>query len=82
MARHRQSTDCVVPPGECSPDQLDAFESRLVLAGGQVRAAGLRERIRGGGWLGLHYENTTLAAVAALKHPAASYRDKVFRRVQ
>lgn len=81
MTGHRQSTDRVAPPGECTPDQLAAFQA-LVLAGGQVRAAGLRERIRRAGWLGLHYEDTTLAAVAALKHPAAGYRDKVFRGAQ
>ena len=81
MTGHRQSTDHVAPPGECTLDQLNAFAA-LVLAGGQVRASGLPERICRAGWLGLHYEDATLAAVAALKHPAEGYRDKVFRRAQ
>jgi GNAT superfamily N-acetyltransferase len=76
-----KSADRIDPPGTCSLNQLDAF-AELVLQGGQVRAAGLRERLAQARWLGFHYEDDELAAVAALKQPTDNYRDKVFRKAE
>jgi GNAT superfamily N-acetyltransferase len=42
----------------------------------------LRERIGRAHWLGFHYEEHELAAVAGLKRPADKYRDKVFRKAK
>jgi GNAT superfamily N-acetyltransferase len=81
MIGKRKSADCIQPPGKCSPDQLDAFVE-LVLQGGQVRASGLRERVGRARWLGFHYENDQLAAVAALKQPGVKHRDEVFRKAK
>jgi GNAT superfamily N-acetyltransferase len=81
MIGKNKSADRIEPPGKCSLDQLDAF-AELVLQGGQVGAAGLRERLGQARWLGFHYEDDELAAVAALKHPEESYRDKVFRKAK
>src|SRR5438105_914707 len=75
------SADQIQLPGNCRPDQLDAFVE-LVLQGGQVRATGLRARINRAYLLGFHYEDKELAAVAALKHPDETYRDKVFRKAK
>jgi predicted GNAT family N-acyltransferase len=81
MIGKSKSADRIQPPGKCSPDQLDAF-AELVLQGGQIRAPGLRERVGRAHWLGFHYEDDQLAAVAALKQPGVNHRDKVFRKAK
>ena len=81
MIGKNKSAECIEPPGNCSPDQLDAF-AELVLKGGQIRAIGLRETDNRAHWLGFHYEDDELAAIAALKRPTENYRDKVFRKAK
>ena len=78
MVHERTGIDRIVSPDECSPVQIDSF-FELVVQGGQVRTMGLRERIRSAHWLGFHFENGELVAIAALKRPAKKHRDNVFR---
>jgi RimJ/RimL family protein N-acetyltransferase len=67
-------------PKDCAADEIAAFEV-LVRAGGEVEAAGLRERIcRASRLLFLYDADGVLAGVSALKHPDEDYRSKVFRR--
>jgi GNAT superfamily N-acetyltransferase len=77
MIGKNTSTDRILTPSHASPEQLDAF-AELVLEGRQIREAGLRERLAQAHWLGFHYENDELAAVAALKRPSDKYRARVF----
>jgi GNAT superfamily N-acetyltransferase len=65
-------------PSACTPAELDAFES-LVLESGEVVGQGLPGRIRAAACLAFHYSVPgQLAAIAALKVPRRSYRDRVF----
>lgn len=75
------TADSIRPPAEYSSDELDAF-CQLVARGRQVDTAGLRDRVGRARWLGLHYEDGDLAAVAALKRPTGAYREKIFRNAE
>ncbi len=79
MSANNKTTDCIETPSKCSADQLEGF-AKLVLLGGQVRAAGLSERICRASFLGFHYEEDDLAAIAALKQATEQYRGNVFRK--
>ncbi|MGD8331800.1 MAG: GNAT family N-acetyltransferase [Acidobacteriota bacterium] len=70
----------LVPPDVCDAPQLQEFE-HLVRAGFDGSDAGLPARIRTARWLAFHHTSrATLAAIAALKGPAAAYRDDVFAK--
>jgi GNAT superfamily N-acetyltransferase len=81
MIGKNTSADLIQTPDQCSPEQLNAF-AEVVLEGRQIRATGLRERLAQAHWLGFHFENGEVAAVAALKRPGAKYRAKVFERAE
>ena len=69
-------------PGECSEAELVAFEG-LVKKGGEVATEGLLGRIKGAEWLVfLNVGDGTLAGGGALKRPADSYKEKVFRQAK
>lgn len=65
-------------PSACTRAELDAFES-LVQESGEVVGQGLQGRIRAAACLAFHYSAPgRLTAIAALKVPHRSYRDRVF----
>ena len=63
-------------PAACCDAEIADFIG-LVLAGGEVRADGLEERVRSAERLVFLREGTGLVGVAGLKCPAPSYRRKV-----
>lgn len=63
-------------PDDCSIDEIADFIA-MVLAAGEVTQNGLKDRIRSAVRLGFLREENCLAGVAALKHPALSYRSSV-----
>jgi GNAT superfamily N-acetyltransferase len=66
------------PPTACTRAELRAFES-LVQESGEVTGQGLPDRIRRAACLAFHYSLPgELVAIAALKVPHRSYRDRVF----
>jgi GNAT superfamily N-acetyltransferase len=66
-------------PPSCDPAELAAFET-LVRESGEVAERGLPVRIRAAACLAFYYApQGDLAAIAALKVPRKSYRDRVFR---
>ncbi len=65
-------------PRECSDADIASFVD-LVSRGGEVRAVGLEDRVRGAAALGFVRADQQVVAVGALKSPAATYRSKVFR---
>jgi ribosomal protein S18 acetylase RimI-like enzyme len=81
MVRKIKSRDWIQPPHKCDSGLIDAFRE-LVIQGEQVQFAGLNERLRAAHLLAFHYLNDELVAIAALKQPSESYRDKVFRCAQ
>ena len=73
-------------PSECSEEQLDAFES-LVILGGEVPGEKLGRWIRAAEWLGFQTEtdedgNDRIVGVGALKNPNLDYKLKVFGRTK
>ena len=66
-------------PCECSQAELQDFVS-LVLAGGEVTAAGLEERVRKAQFLVFLTEGDCLKGIAAVKNPALDYRRGVFQK--
>jgi GNAT superfamily N-acetyltransferase len=67
-------------PAQCAEEELDAFEA-LLRESGEVMERGLSIRIRAAACLGFSYtRHGELAAVAALKVPFQTYRDRVFRK--
>jgi GNAT superfamily N-acetyltransferase len=66
-------------PNECSASELQDFAA-LVLAGGEVTAAGLDARIKKAERLIFVVENNCLKGIAALKNPEVNYKDGVFKK--
>ena len=66
-------TVAIKKPYECSQAELQDFVS-LVLAGGEVTAAGLEERVRKAQFLVFLTERDCLKGIAAVKNPALGYR--------
>lgn len=67
-------------PAACTEDELQAFEA-LVRESGEVVERGLPVRVRAAACLAFYYARPgDLAAIAALKVPHRSYRDRVFRK--
>jgi hypothetical protein len=66
-------------PQDCSPEEIAEF-IKLVLAGGQVQAEGLKNLVMSAQWLGFARLNDALVSIAAIKTPRAVYRDRVFQR--
>ena len=65
-------------PSACTPAELRDFES-LVQQSGEVSGQGLTDRVRRAACLAFHYSVPgRLVAIAALKVPHRSYRDRVF----
>jgi RimJ/RimL family protein N-acetyltransferase len=76
------TTTQIKSPTDCSPAELDAFET-LVREGGEVTPDGLRQRIYSASHLLFLYDSSgTLCGVSALKHPNDGYRSKVFRQAR
>jgi len=71
-------TQVIKRPDLCTADELKKFHG-LVLRGGQVTSERLPELIRRAKLLGFHYVGPRLAAVAGLKTPRESYKNRVFR---
>lgn len=69
------------PPSQCTSDELDEF-AELVRAGGEVAPEGLIERIRQAHSLTFLRNEHDLVGIAALKHPNANYRARVFKQAQ
>jgi predicted GNAT family N-acyltransferase len=71
-------TSSVFSPSDCTDQALGDFE-RLVVEGGAVNPEGLAQRIRNASCLlFLRGADDQLIGVGALKHPRASYRNRVF----
>ena len=68
-------------PCECSQAELQDFVS-LVLAGGEVTAAGLEGRVRNAQSLVFLTECDCLKGIAAVKNPDLDYRRGVFQKAQ
>jgi GNAT superfamily N-acetyltransferase len=66
-------------PSECTVAEREVFAA-LVLAGGQVFAAGLPDRIAGADRLAFHYRSGAVVGVGGLKNLPLSYRDGIFRQ--
>ncbi len=66
-------------PSDCSQTELQDFE-RLVVAGGEVTAAGLTSRIRNAAVLVYLSEANSLIGIAALKNPNQQYKTHVFQK--
>jgi GNAT superfamily N-acetyltransferase len=74
------TTTRIKSPADCSPAELDAFETQ-VREGGEVTPAGLRQRICNASHLLFLYDSSdTLCGISALKHPNGGYRSEVFRQ--
>lgn len=71
----------IKPPAQCTAAELESFY-RLLLKGGKVEKRGLMNGIRRAKLLAFHYENKTLAGIAAIKSPSDSYRQKVFMKAR
>ncbi|HYR77446.1 MAG TPA: GNAT family N-acetyltransferase [Pyrinomonadaceae bacterium] len=66
-------------PSDCSPTELEDFE-RLVLAGGEVTAAGLNARIKNAAILIYVSQSNYVTGIAALKQPQEQYKKGVFQK--
>lgn len=71
----------VKKPCDCTHSELEDFVS-LVLAGGEVTAVGLEERVKNAQFLVFLTVGRCLRGIAAAKHPAPSYRRGVFQKAQ
>lgn len=69
------------PLGQGTPDEIDEF-AELVRAGDEVETEGLVERISRAHSLIFIRNEHHLVGVAALKHPNANYRARVFKMAQ
>lgn len=67
---------CVGVPDSFTEAELDDFTA-LVLAGGEVAARGLRERVTGAAYLAFARAGECLVGVAGLKRPEKSYRSRI-----
>jgi hypothetical protein len=66
------------PPETFRPTEVDDFVA-LVLAGGEVSAHGLRERVVNAKCISLLRRGECLVGVAGLKNPELSYRERIQR---
>ncbi|MGO6947029.1 MULTISPECIES: GNAT family N-acetyltransferase [Rhizobium] len=64
-------------PSKCSDQEIDEF-CALVVQGGEV-SRGLKPRVKKALMLGFVVSNGAIVGTSALKKPATSYRQKVFR---
>jgi GNAT superfamily N-acetyltransferase len=69
---------CVGEPASFTATELDDFTA-FVLAGGEVAANGLRERVAKAAHIAFARENECLLGVAGLKKPAQGYRGRIER---
>jgi hypothetical protein len=69
----------ILKPGECQAREIEAF-CELVAMGEQVPLRGLPRRVRSAYLLAFAYDADRLVAVTAVKNPANSYRDGVFKK--
>lgn len=67
---------CVGEPASFAEADLDDFTA-FVLAGGEVTAKGLRERVARAAHIAFARENECLLGVAGLKKPDQSYRTRI-----
>lgn len=65
-------------PSECSPREIDVFID-FVREGGEVQAAGLRERVTGAAALAFARLSGSCVGVAALKLPQPNYRERIHK---
>jgi GNAT superfamily N-acetyltransferase len=71
-------TSSIFLPADCTAQALADFE-KLVIEGGAVNPQGLAQRIcKASRLLFLRASDDQLVGVGALKHPRASYRNRVF----
>lgn len=66
-------------PAECSAKEIDDFE-KMVLAGGEINVAGIRNRISDAELLAFYYCKEILVGVCAIKRPSGVYIKKVFNK--
>jgi GNAT superfamily N-acetyltransferase len=78
MSDHQIS---LLSPVECSPAQLRQFHD-LVLAGRQVQADGLAERISSAAVLALAYSGGQLAGIASVKQQKRNYVTGIFLKAK
>ena len=69
----------VKQPTDCSEEELSSFKARI-LEGGEVEAAGFAVRLRLARVLAFGMAGDCVAAVAALKSPLRTYRERVFAK--
>lgn len=69
----------MLPPSECSPDELRAFAQRVREAG-QVVRVGLESQIERAARLGFAWVGDALAGVAGVKRPSDARRERVFSK--
>jgi hypothetical protein len=69
---------CAGESSAFSPGEIDDFVA-FVLAGGEVNAAGLKERVVAAPQLAFLRENDCLLGVGGLKHPSTNHRKEVER---
>lgn len=69
----------VKAPESCTPAEVRAFE-KLVVAGGEVDAHGLRARIEQAKALVFAHSSGQLVGTGAVKRPNANYRKSVFQK--
>ena len=68
-------------PLECDTSELKNFESKIN-EGGEVSSIGLENRIKQALALAFCYDGNQLVAVAALKKPNDSYKERVFKQAE
>lgn len=68
-------------PRDCSEPEIKDFVS-LVLAGGEVTAVGLEDRVRRAELLVFLQHDGCLKGIAAVKNPVTHYANEVFRKAQ
>jgi hypothetical protein len=78
MSDHQIS---VLTPAECSDAQLQQFHE-LVIAGGQVQADGLAERILSAALLAFAYSGEAIAGIASVKEQKRSYGTSIFLKAK
>ncbi|MCJ7561134.1 hypothetical protein MUO79_11055 [Candidatus Bathyarchaeota archaeon] len=67
----------IKPPFQCTDKELEAFY-QLLVSGGEVEERGLKDRVRRAKLLAFHYENQTLAGIAAIKFPTEKHKRDIF----
>jgi len=79
MKRRKSLIIYVKRPKECSDSELENF-SALVKKGGQVSERGLGALIKKAHLLGFGYCEKVLVAIAAIKVPRQTYKERVFQK--